>query len=158
MEWQWSDWYECEFDSRGEINTRPLDRYAPEKPGVYAIAIKRTDGNFSVQYIGMSSGKSSYTNIYRRLKKHFDGKGNDVIRAILEDRKDAENQPPGPGGATQMLKALYFAFLELPGKEAAEVMEAIYIDGREPIGNLIRGKVSKLPPGLRESDPVERED
>jgi hypothetical protein len=153
MEWQWSDWYECEFDSRGEINTRPLDRYAPEKPGVYAIAIKRTDGNFSVQYIGMSTW-----NIYRRLKKHFDAKGNHVIRAILRDRKDLENPPPGSGGATQMLKALYFAFLELPGKEAAEVMEAIYIDGREPIGNLIRGKVSKLPPGLRESDSVERED
>ncbi len=153
MEWQWSDWYECEFDSRGEINTRLLDRYAPEKPGVYAIATKRTDGNFSVQYIGMSTW-----NIYKRLKKHFDAKGNKVIKAILQDRKDLENQSPGPGGATQMLDALYFAFLELSKGKDAEVMEAIHIDGTEPICNLMRGKVSKLPPGLRESDIVERED
>lgn len=146
MEWQWSDWYECEFDSRGNINTRLLDKYAPEEPGVYAIAIRRTDGNFSVQYIGMST-----RNIYRRLKRHFDEKGNHVIRGILQDRRNS-------GGATQMLDALYFAFLELSSGKDAEVMEALYIDGREPICNLIRGKVSKLPPGLRESDLVERED
>jgi hypothetical protein len=62
---RWSDWIECEFDSRGVIDDRPVYRKAPSDPGVYAIATKFS-GGYNVQYIGMSR-----VSIEKRLLKHF---------------------------------------------------------------------------------------
>jgi hypothetical protein len=131
---RWSDWIECEFDAHGVIDDRPIDRKAPSGPGVYAIATK-VSGGHNVQYIGMSR-----VSIEKRLLKHFSKKGNRIIRAILEDK---ESQSPG----TSMVKALYFAYCETSADEARTV-EAVFIKGTEPIGNLVMGS---LPRDLRDS-------
>ena len=140
----WSDWIECRFDSNGKIDTWRLEDRAPNSPGVYAIATK-TGWSYTVQYIGMS-GHS----IWKRLRSHFSKKGNHVIRALLEDK---ESQ----GSATQMIDALYFAFCETP-KRDARLYEALFINGTQPIGNLVG---ARLPNGLSEVDlnrKTERED
>lgn len=126
----WSDWYECSFDSDGEIDTRSLDRYAPNSPGVYAIATK-TGRSYNTHYVGRS-GRS----IWKRLKAHFSGKGNKVIAGILRNKKERPSDPT---------QALYFAFLET---NEHKLIEATYIDAEDrPIGNLIK---ANLPEGLKE--------
>jgi excinuclease UvrABC nuclease subunit len=131
---RWSDWIECEFNEVGIIDDRPICRRAPNQPGVYAIAT-RTSGGYNVQYIGMSR-----VSIETRLSKHFSKKGNRIIKALLENK---EAQAPG----TSMINALYFSYCETSSDEARTV-EAMYIKGTNPIGNLVMGS---LPRDLRES-------
>lgn len=135
---RWSDWIECEFDSNGKIDDRPVYRRAPNRPGIYAIATKVGWG-YNVQYIGMSR-----TSIESRLSKHFSKKGNRVIRALL-DEKEAQS------AGTSMIDALYFAYCETSSDEARTI-EAILIKGTQPIANLAMGS---LPKDLRESTLAE---
>ena len=82
----WSDWYECSFDSKREIDTREVERFAPNESGLYAIATKTSGGSYTVEYIGMSK-----KSIWKRLQAHFSGKetrGNRVIRELLKSKKD----------------------------------------------------------------------
>jgi hypothetical protein len=130
----WSSWYECRFDSKGELDMQPLKKNASSSTGIYAIATKFGSG-YSTKYIGRS-GKD----IYRRLYNHFTGRGNKIIAGILRNKKERPSDPT---------QALYFAFLET---KEHKLIEAAYIDGKnvdKPIGNLIR---ARLPEGLREED------
>lgn len=130
----WSDWYKCEFDSDGNIDLRPVEKYAPNWPGLYAIAMKDPDyGDFVVHYIGMSK-----KSIWKRLKAHFSRKGSPVIRRRLEAKKDKDR-------TMSRVDALYFMFLET-SKDDAPWMEALYIKGTKPIANV--QQELKLPTAL----------
>ncbi len=137
----WSDWYECSFDSNGEIDTRPVNNHAPNKPGIYAIAMKDADTNdYVVQYIGMSK-----TNIETRLKTHFRGNGNKYIKTRLEQKKDKHR-------TMERVNALYFMFLET-SKEQARGMESLFVRGTVPIANIQQNlSQSWLPRDLRDTE------
>ncbi|NJL69582.1 MAG: GIY-YIG nuclease family protein [Microcoleus sp. SM1_3_4] len=129
----WSQWIECNFDSKGELNTQAVGR-APNSSGVYAIATK-TGSNYHTHYVGRS-GRS----IRGRLQSHFTGKGNKVIAGLLKNKKERPSDPT---------QALYFAYLET---KEHKLIEAAYIDAKaedRPLANLIK---AKLPQGLREQD------
>ncbi|MCU0544031.1 MAG: GIY-YIG nuclease family protein [Oscillatoriaceae cyanobacterium Prado104] len=136
----WSDWHECSFDSNGKIDLRSVKTYAPNQPGIYAIAMKDADtGDYVVQYIGMST-----TNIETRLKKHFTGEGNKYIKTRLEQKKDKHR-------TMERVNALYFMFLET-SKEQARGMESLFVRGTVPIGNVQQNlSQSYLPRDLRDS-------
>jgi len=130
----WSNWYECRFNEKGELNIEPLKSNAPNGSGIYAIATKVGSG-YSTKYIGRSKNS-----IYGRLHKHLTGQGNKVIAGVLKNKKERPSDPT---------QALYFAFLET---REHKLIEAAYIDGQgadKPIANLIR---ARLPEGLREED------
>jgi hypothetical protein len=132
----WSNWNECRFNDKGDIDTSNLSNASPSS-GVYAIATK-TGYSYNTQYVGRS-GRS----IQSRLKAHLTGKGNKVIASILQSKKDRPNQP---------LQALYFAYLET---REHKLIEAAYIDANDrPVCNLIK---ARLPEGLREADVVKSE-
>ncbi|EGK84811.1 GIY-YIG nuclease family protein [Microcoleus vaginatus PCC 9802] len=129
----WSEWIECNFDSKGELNTQAVGR-SPNSSGVYAISTK-TGNNYHTHYVGRS-GRS----IRGRLQSHLTGKGNKVIAGLLKNKKQLPSDPT---------QALYFAYLET---KENKLIEAAYIDAKaedRPLANLIR---AKLPKGLREED------
>ncbi len=129
----WSEWIECNFDSKGELNTQAVGR-SPNSSGVYAIATK-TGNNYHTHYVGRS-GRS----IRGRLQSHLTQKGNKVIAGLLKNKKDRPSDPT---------QALYFAYLET---KEHKLIEAAYIDAKaedRPLANLI---CAKLPKGLREED------
>ncbi|NEP59928.1 MAG: GIY-YIG nuclease family protein [Symploca sp. SIO2G7] len=127
----WSDWVECPFDASGNIDLSRLSK-APRSSGIYAIATK-TGGNYNTQYVGRS-GRS----IRGRLQSHLSGRGNRVVRGVLENKRQRPSDPT---------QALYFAFLET---REHKLIEAAYIDAKDrPVGNLIR---ARLPKGLRENE------
>lgn len=137
----WSDWYECSFDSNREIDLRPVETYAPNQPGIYAIAMKHADTHdYVVQYIGMST-----TSIWTRLKKHFTGRGNKYIEQRLEQKKNGDRR-------MERVNALYFMYLET-SKEQARGMESLFVRGTVPIGN-VQQKLSQswLPRDLRDPE------
>ena len=137
----WSDWYECSFDSNGEIDTRAVKDHAPNDPGLYAIAMKDADTHdYVVQYIGMST-----TSIWTRLKKHFTGKGNKYIQTRLEQKREKHR-------TMEKVNALYFMYLET-SKEQARGMESLFVRGTVPIGN-VQQKLSQssLPRDLRDTE------
>ncbi|MCC3526827.1 MAG: GIY-YIG nuclease family protein [Microcoleus sp. PH2017_22_RUC_O_B] len=135
----WSDWYECSFDSKGEIDLRPVEK-APNWPGIYAIATKLSNGSYNVQYIGMSE-----KSIWKRLKAHFSGKGNRVLKRILDNKNDG-------GAQTEFLNALYFMYLETT-KEQARGMESLFVRGTAPIANIQQNlSQSWLPRDLRDTE------
>ncbi len=137
----WSDWYECSFDSKGEIDLNPVHSRAPNKPGIYAIAMKDEKYNdYIVQYIGMST-----TDIWKRLKAHFTGKGNKYIQTRLEQKRDKHR-------TMEKVNALYFMYLET-SKEQARGMESLFVRGTVPIGN-VQQKLSQssLPRDLRDTE------
>jgi GIY-YIG catalytic domain len=120
----WSDWYECSFDSNGEIDLGPVEKNAPNWPGIYAIAMKDPNYNdYVVQYIGMST-----TSIWTRLKKHFTGKGNKHIKTRLEQKRNKHR-------TMEKVNALYFMYLET-SKDQARGMESLFVRGTTPIGNI----------------------
>jgi hypothetical protein len=132
----WSSWVECPFDDNGNIDLSKLSE-APRSSGIYAIATK-TGWSYNTQYVGRS-GRS----IHGRLQSHLSGRGNRVIRGVLENKKQRPSDPT---------QALYFAFLET---REHKLIEAAYIDAEDrPIGNLIR---ARLPEGLREHEVYECE-
>jgi hypothetical protein len=138
----WSDWYECRFDSNGEIDTRQV-KNAPNDSGLYAIATKTSGGSYNVEYIGMSK-----RSIWKRLDAHFSGKetrGNRVIRELLKSKKDERSV------GFSMLNALYFCYLKVP-KEQVKELESRFIRGMTPIAN-IQGNSSmpKLPRDLEDA-------
>ncbi|BAZ06178.1 GIY-YIG nuclease family protein [Calothrix sp. NIES-3974] len=127
----WSNWVECPFDGSGNIDLSGLGE-APNSSGIYAIATK-TGWSYNTQYVGRS-GRS----IRGRLQNHLSGRGNRVVRGILENKKERPSDPT---------QALYFAFLET---REHKLIEAAYIDAEDrPVGNLIR---ARLPEGLRENE------
>lgn len=138
----WSNWIECKFDNKGELDVSRL-REAPNSSGVYAIATK-AGSSYNTLYVGRS-GRS----VRGRLQSHFSGqerRSNRVVAGILR------NKSAQPSDPTQ---ALYFSFLET---REHKLIEAAYIDANDrPIGNLIR---ANLPPGLREGEvfKAEKED
>ena len=137
----WSDWYECSFDSNGEIDTRAVKDHAPNDPGLYAIAMKDADTHdYVVQYIGMST-----TDIWKRLKAHFTGKGNKYIQTRLEQKREKHR-------TMEKVNALYFMYLET-SKEQARGMESLFVRGTVPIGN-VQQKLSQssLPRDLRDTE------
>lgn len=133
----WSDWYECSFESNGEINTRAVKDHAPNDPGLYAIATKTSGGSYTVEYIGMSK-----RSIWKRLQAHFSGKetrGNRVIRELLKSKKDERSV------GFSMLNALYFCYVEVP-KEQVKDLESRFIRSMTPIANLQENSsMPKLP-------------
>jgi|JI71714B2RNA_FD_contig_21_3596158_length_475_multi_5_in_0_out_0_1 GIY-YIG catalytic domain len=131
----WSDWIKCDFDSKGNIDIRPVENKAPKKPGVYAIAGKDNDG-YRVEYIGMSR-----SNIQARIKAHLKGNGNSVLKKRLQEKtKGNECMPLGD--------ALYFMYLETSPTDASW-MEATYVQGTMTISNLQKNLT--LPKALRET-------
>jgi hypothetical protein len=127
----WSNWVECPFDDSGNIDLSELSE-APNSAGIYAIATK-TGWSYNTQYVGRSG-----ISIRGRLQSHLSGRGNRVIRGVLENKKDRPSDPT---------KALYFAFLET---KEHKLIEAAYIDAEDrPVGNLIK---ARLPDGLRERE------
>ncbi len=143
----WSDWIECSFNSDNEIDLQPVEKYAPNSPGIYAIATKHSNGYYSVQYIGMSE-----SSIWKRLKAHFTGRSNRVIKRILDNKKQG-------GAQTEFLNAFYFSFLET-SKEQARGLEALFVRGTAPIANIQQNlSMSSLPKDLQEPNiEVELED
>ena len=141
----WSDWYECSFDDKGELDIRPLVDKAPTSPGIYAIAMKDGYG-YQVQYIGMST-----TNIYKRLRAHFTGRGNNYIKERLKQKKEQHR-------TMELVNALYFMYLET-SKEDTNWMESLYIRGTMPIAN-VQQRLSLPRPlqDLSSNFEVERED
>jgi GIY-YIG catalytic domain len=136
----WSDWYECSFDSKGEIDLKPVEK-APNWPGIYAIAMKDPDTNdYVVQYIGMST-----TSIWTRLKKHFTGKGNKYIKTRLEQKRNKHR-------TMEKVNALYFMYLET-SKDQARGMESLFVRGTTPIGNIQQNlSQSWLPRDLQDTE------
>ncbi|MCC3406799.1 MAG: GIY-YIG nuclease family protein [Microcoleus sp. PH2017_10_PVI_O_A] len=139
----WSDWYECSFDSNGEIDTRQVEN-APNDPGLYAIATKTSRGSYTVEYIGMSK-----KSMRKRLQAHFSGKetrGNRVIRELLNSKKD------GRSVGFSMLNALYFCYVEVPKDEVKE-LESRFIRSMTPIANLQENSsMPKLPIDLEDAN------
>lgn len=135
----WSNWYECTFDSKGEIDIRPVNEYARNQPGIYAIAMKDPDsGDYVVQYIGMST-----KSMWKRLKAHFNGKGSKYIQARLEQKKERDRR-------MERVNALYFMYLET-SKDQAKGMEALFVRGTVPIGNVQQNlSLASLPRDLRD--------
>ncbi|MGI0491366.1 GIY-YIG nuclease family protein [Alkalinema pantanalense CENA528] len=128
----WSQYYECPFNDKGEIDMRPVEHHAPNRKGIYVIATKN-GRTYNPQYIGRSG-----SSIWKRLKAHFSGKGNRVVASLLQAKRNGNY-----GGI--LPNALYFAFLET---DEHKLIEAAYIDANDrPICNLIR---ARLPEGLRE--------
>jgi len=118
----WSNWIECPFNDNGILDKSRLSE-APSSSGIYAIATK-TGWSYNTQYVGRS-GRS----IRGRLENHFSGRGNRVVRGVLESKKERPSDPT---------QALYFAFLET---REHKLIEAAYIDAEDrPIGNLIRAR------------------
>lgn len=135
----WSDWYECSFDSNGEIDLKPVED-ASSWPGIYAIATKLSNGSYNVQYIGMSE-----KSICTRLKAHFSGRGNRVLKRILDNKKAG-------GAQTELLKALYFMYLETT-TEQARGMESLFVRGTTPIANIQKNlSQSWLPRDLQDTE------
>lgn len=127
----WSQWIKCPFGSSGELDYDPLYSI-PNHSGVYAIATKVSSG-YSVQYIGRS-GRS----VRGRLQDHLKGRGNRVIRSLLDQKRDRPQDRPD---------ALYVAYLPTNDHK---LIEAAYIDTDDgPICNLIK---AHLPEGLRPED------
>ena len=140
----WSDWYECSFDSNGEIDTTAVERYPPHESGLYAIATKTSGGSYTVEYIGMSK-----KSIWKRLQAHFSGKetrGNRVIRELLKSKKDERSV------GFSMLNALYFCYVEVP-KEQVKDLESRFIRSMTPIANLQENSsMPKLPRDLEDTE------
>lgn len=127
----WSNWIECKFDAKGNLDTEPL-RHVPNESGIYAIATK-TGWRYNTQYVGRS-GRS----MRGRLQAHLSERGNKVVAGLLRNKQQRPNDPT---------QALYVAYL--PTREH-KLIEAAYIDASDrPLGNLIR---ARLPEGLREED------
>jgi excinuclease UvrABC nuclease subunit len=57
-----------------------VEQYAPDKPGVYKIAILQKGGRLKVRYVGQTD------NLKRRLKEHldFDREENECLRERLK--------------------------------------------------------------------------
>lgn len=126
---------------------RPVEKYPPNQPGIYAIAMKDPDTrDYVVQYIGMSR-----KSIWKRLQAHFNinRKGNKYIQARLEQKKKGDR-------TMERINALYFMFLET-SKDQAKGMEALFVRGTVPIGNVQQNlSLASLPRDLQ-NPPVEVE-
>jgi len=67
----WSGWYDYTWDN--------VQKYVPMKPGVYVLAVKLTNGNLRVFYVGQTE------NLDKRLKEHLaDSEPNKCIKGNLK--------------------------------------------------------------------------
>lgn len=125
----WSNWMEVPFNADGTLKLAQLTSL-PQRPGVYAIASKKSNGFYVTHYVGRSK------NIQERLRRHLTGRGNKVIASQLM-LKNA--MPLAPA-------SICVAYLETSDPK---IVEALYIDTSDlPICNFIR---ARLPFSLSEA-------
>lgn len=124
----WSTWIELSFSTEGILNTSGLI-HVPRKPGIYAIASKKSTGLYVTHYVGRSK------NIRERLQRHLTGYGNSIVASQLALKKTVPVAPC----------SICIAYLET---NEPKIVEAVYIDTHDlPICNLIR---ARLPIGISE--------
>ena len=68
----------------------PLENYknTPRKHGLYRIGFKLEDGTFDPNYLGRACGKG--VTIRKRLKNHYEGKGNKGVMEWIHQNKDPQ--------------------------------------------------------------------
>ena len=82
----WSTWIQVSFDGDGTLNRNSLAPL-PQRPGVYAIASKKSNNLYVIHYVGRSK------NIQDRLQRHLTGHGNSVIASQLVLKKRIASAP-----------------------------------------------------------------
>lgn len=137
----WHDWLECPFDAQGNLEPNALQNVIqniPKEAGVYVIATRTSDNRYQTQYIGRSG-----RDIRDRVNSHLKGKGNKIVKDLLQHKQDNPYSP---------MSSLYVTFVS---SQDQKLIEKLYLDAEDrPIANLRR---ERLPKELRSlSSPADR--